>query len=188
MSSQAPFSVARDCLRTWRETLKQDYPLNPFIDERITLAIWRLGQVTSRQPGAPAFALRRVAQVLDWVWIRGLMGAELPAQVQAGPGLRLAHAGRGVILHYTASLGSNCSIYQQVTVGVRDDGGAARIGDNVFLGAGAKVLGEIEVADGTRVGANGVLLKPTEAGGTYVGVPAKLVRKHDPNASTNLDL
>lgn len=188
MPNQRPIAVARDCLRTWRATLKEDYPLNPFLDERITLAIWRLGQATSRQPGAPAFALRRVAQVLDWVWIRGLMGAELPAQVPAGPGLRLAHAGRGVILHHTASLGRNCSIYQQVTIGVRDDGGAARLGDNVFLGAGARVLGDIDVADGTRVGANGVLLKPTQSGGTYVGVPARLVRTHDPKAPTNLDL
>lgn len=187
MSSPSSFAVARQCLRTWRETLKEDFPLNPFLDEKMTLAVWRLGQCTSRQPGAPAFMLRRVAQVLDWVWIRGIIGAELPAQVPAGPGLRLAHGGRGVIVHYTTKIGSNCSIYQQVTIGVRDERGAATLGDNVFLGAGAKVLGPIDVATGTKVGANGVLLANSEPGGTYVGVPATLVKRSDPASTTNID-
>lgn len=187
MARQSSFGIAKDCLKTWRSTLKEDFLLNPFLDERMTLAVWRLGQCTSRQPGGPAFVLRRVAQVLDWAWIRGVIGAELPAQVSAGPGLRLAHGGRGVILHYTTSIGSNCAIYQQVTIGVRDKNDAATIGNNVFLGAGAKVLGEIRVADGTKVGANGVLVRDTEPGGTYVGVPAKLVKQGSPDQSTDLD-
>ena len=131
--------------------------------------------------------MRRVAQALDLIWVRGVIGADLPAQVPAGPGLRLAHAGRGVILHATASLGSNCVLYHQVTVGVRGGNHAATIGDNCYFGAGAKVLGQISVSDGTRVGANGVLLADTEQDGTYVGVPAKLIKRRATSAPAQDD-
>ncbi|GMA20275.1 serine O-acetyltransferase [Arsenicicoccus piscis] len=161
-----------EALAEARALLRADFPRNPFPIQRVTLTIWRLGQCLNGRPGLAAFAARRVVQVADVIWTRGIIGAELPTQVVAGPGLQLAHGGRGVILHYTTRIGDRASIYHQVTIGVRDDRSAATLGDGVFIGAGAKILGPIHVADGTRVGANAVLTKDTEGHCTYTGVPA----------------
>ncbi|WP_367379602.1 serine O-acetyltransferase [Arsenicicoccus sp. oral taxon 190] len=109
------------------------------------------------------------------MWVRGVIGAELPPQVVVGSGLCLAHAGRGVILHPETRIGAGVKIYHQVTVGVRDPHGAPNIGDRAMLGAGSKILGPIVVGDDTQVGANAVLLTSTEPGSTYVGIPARRV-------------
>lgn len=165
-------------LQAWRQAradLRADYPLNPFPVSRITLTIWRIGQRLKGKPGLTAFLARRVVQVADAVWIRGLMGAELPTSVPAGPGLRLPHGGRGVIIHATCSIGAGAVIYHRSTIGVRKGNQGPRLGDDVFIGTGAVVLGAIVVADGTSVGANAVLLEDTEPGSTYVGVAARRV-------------
>ncbi|NBI32563.1 serine O-acetyltransferase, partial [Enterorhabdus sp. P55] len=65
----------------------------------------------------------------------------------------------------------------QVTLGVTEDPLAApRLGKNVFIGAGAKVLGPVYVGDGAKVGANAVVLKDVPGGATAVGVPARIVQ------------
>jgi serine O-acetyltransferase len=163
----------RSLWRNYSATLRRDYARNDKIDARITLAVWRLGQTFHRQPGVVPFLLRRVSRVLDVVWLRGYMGAVLPPHVQAGPGLRLPHCARGVVLHHTTRIGSEVTIYHQVTIGVRDRRpAAATIGNNVSIGAGAKILGPVTVGDGCRVGANAVVITDVPAGASAVGVPA----------------
>ncbi len=167
---------AREAWRQAREDLRADFPVNPLPVSRITLTIWRIGQRLKGKPGVVAFLARRVVQVADAIWIRGLMGAELPTAVPAGPGLRLPHGGRGVIIHVTCSIGARAVIYHRTTIGVRKGNQGPRLGDDVFIGTGAVVLGAIVVADRTSVGANAVLLEDTEPGSTYVGVAARRVR------------
>lgn len=170
--------------------LKVDFTCNDAVDGRVTLVIWRLGQVATGRDGAVWFLQRRVAQVLNAVWTNGLMGAQLPPQVPAGPGLRLPHGGRGIILHPDAEIGAGCTIYHQVTLGIHHEehpgrvvGGRRRVapvlGDGAYIGAGAVLLGPLEVAPGTTVGANAVLLTDTEPGTTYVGVPAVACRTRE---------
>jgi serine O-acetyltransferase len=159
-------------LQAARRTLAADFARNPGADARATLVIWRLGQVGHGLPGAIGFVLRRLHGVVDAVWTRGVIGAEIPRSVAAGPGLLIPHACRGVILHPDTVIGSDVTLFHQVTIGVRDGGPPPRIGDSVYLGAGAKVLGTITLGTGARVGANAVVVRDVRAGATVVGVPA----------------
>ena len=71
----------------------------------------------------------------------------MPACCKIGKGLRIHHFG-GVILHPSVEIGEHCTIYHQVTIGdCGGYGGAAKIGDGVIIGAGAKIIGEIEIGD-----------------------------------------
>jgi serine O-acetyltransferase len=100
-----------------------------------------------------------------------------------GPGLVVAH-GYGAILT-AQQIGANCTVHQQVTVGWRHFLQGERVsteplrppilGDNVFLGTGAKVLGGISVGDNVVVGANAVVIHDVPDGFTAVGVPARLL-------------
>lgn len=153
--------------------LRSDWPLNRSLTARITLTILRAGTVLHRRGGVRAFAFRRLVQVADIIWIQGIMGAEIPTCVSLGTRLRLPHAGRGIMMHPSVIVGSDVTIYHRVSLGVRDGRGGPRIGNRVEIGAGAAILGPILVADGCRIGANAVLLRDTEAGRRYAGVPAR---------------
>lgn len=158
-----------------RRLLAADFPRNPFPPQRITLVVLRAGQALHGRSGVAAFVLRRIVAVARAVWIEGIIGSEIPSMVRIGPGLRLPHAGRGIVIHPSVSIGSGCTLYHQTALGVRDGGRGPLIGDDVEIGAGAKILGPVTVADGTRVGANAVLVSDTEAGGSYVGIPARRI-------------
>lgn len=162
-------------LRRWWNSYRADLPLNPYWEPRTTLAIWRLGQAVHGQAGPSAFLLRRVHGVLDTVWVRAVIGAELPRSVPAGPRLRLPHSGRGVVLHPASRLGSDVTLYHQVTLGVSGGSVPPSLGDGAYVGAGAKVIGDIAVGDGARIGANAVVVKPVPAGATAVGIPARVL-------------
>lgn len=166
-------SSIRDAWREAHDLLAADWPKNPFPMQRITLVIWRSGQALCGRRGLAPFVARRIVQVLDGVWIRGLLGAELPTQVICGPGVRIPHTARGVIIHPTCVLGANLVLYHRVTIGMSRSLPAPRLGDNVFIGCGAQIIGSLTVAEGTRIGAGAVLVTDTEPYHTYVGVPAR---------------
>jgi serine O-acetyltransferase len=94
---------------------------------------------------------------------------------EIGPGLVIAH-GYGTILN-ADRIGANCWIHQQVTIGWDYGGGRPTLEDDVFIGAGAKVLGSVVVGRGARIGANAVVLEDVPPGATAVGVPARIVRR-----------
>lgn len=165
----------RDALSEARSLLAADWPKNTFPMQRITLVIWRSGQALCGRRGFWPFLARRVVQVFDGIWIRGLIGAELPTQAICGPGVRIPHAARGVIIHPTCVIGANVVLYHRVTLGMTGVLPGPRIEDDVQLGTGATVLGPITVRRGTRIGAGAVVVKDTEERRTYVGVPAHAV-------------
>ena len=87
--------------------------------------------------------------------------------------------GCGVVIGETTVVGDNCTIYQGVTlggVGLNKGKRHPTLGNNVTVGAGAKILGAFEVGDNCRVAANAVLLKPLENDTTAVGIPARPVK------------
>lgn len=92
-----------------------------------------------------------------------------------GPGLVLQHGFSTILTAH--SIGENCWVNQQVTVGYTDKGGSPRIGNNVSIGAGAKVLGDIVIGDNVRIGANAVVVKSVPPNCTVVGVPASIVKR-----------
>ena len=131
-----------------------------------------------------------VYRLFRWCWERGIptqplrffveraieiaTGIQIPAEARIGKGLRIHHFG-GIILHNSVQLGEHCTIFHGVTLGeTRSMGGAPRVGNDVVMGAGAKILGRIELGDGCRVGANAVVLTSVPPGYVAVGVPAKL--------------
>ncbi len=87
----------------------------------------------------------------------------------------------GIIIHSRAKIGENVTIMQNVTIGGRRNGDkdAATIGDHVFIGAGAILLGPIKVGERAAIGAGSVVLKDVPAHATAVGNPARIIRKED---------
>ena len=88
--------------------------------------------------------------------------------------------GAGVVIGETAIIGDNVLIYHGVTLGGVSSTKTKRhptIGNNVVIGAGAKVLGDILIGDNVKIGANAVVLDDVEDNNTVVGVPAKIVKK-----------
>lgn len=130
--------------------------------------------------GNPAGVL--AGRLAAHVW-KGVPGIDLSG-TPIGPGLFISH-GQATILS-AERIGANLQVHQGVTVGW-DYRGDRRpiIGDDVFIGAGAKVLGAVTVGDGARIGANAVVVCDVPAGATAVGVPA-VVRECRPATISRL--
>lgn len=104
---------------------------------------------------------------------------EIHPGAQLGHGILIDH-GCGVVIGETAIVGDNCTIYQGVTLGgVGTEKGKRHptLGNNVMVGAGAKILGSFEIGDNCSVAANAVLLRPLEGNTTAAGIPARPVKK-----------
>lgn len=105
-------------------------------------------------------------------------GTEIHPAATIGRGLFIDH-GSGVVIGETAVIGDNCVLYQGVTLGGTGKDVGKRhptLGNNVLVGAGAKVLGPFKVGDGAKIAAGAVVLNEVPAGATAVGVPARVVR------------
>ena len=108
-------------------------------------------------------------------FIQVITGIELPCEVKVGKNFRIDHFG-GIIISGFASFGDNCVIRNGVTVGLRrvDEPLAPKIGNNVDIGAGAKVLGDITIRNNVVIGANAVVLHDVPPDSIAVGIPARI--------------
>lgn len=105
-------------------------------------------------------------------------GIEIHPGAKIGKGLFIDH-GMGVVIGETAEVGDNCTLYQGVTLGGTGKDKGKRhptLGNNVMVGAGAKILGPFKVGDDSKVGANALVLSEVPPNSTAVGVPARVVR------------
>ncbi len=91
-----------------------------------------------------------------------------------GPGLVILHS-FGIVINSSVRAGKNLVIEHGVTIGAEKNQSPV-LGDNVFIGAGAKVIGAVTIGSDVKIGANAVVLKDLPDGATAVGVPAKVVR------------
>jgi len=112
-------------------------------------------------------------------FLRFVFGCFIPYKTRIGNrNVHFGHNGLGVVLDHRCVIGDNVRIDQQVTIGIRwDEKRAPVIGNNVRIGAGAKVLGSINIGDNVRIGANAVVLTDIPEGATAVGVPARIILK-----------
>jgi serine O-acetyltransferase len=117
-------------------------------------------------------AMRKYARVRHTFWSI-VTGSDIDPRAQLGSNLKLPHP-NGVVFHECAVVGDDCMIMQQVTLGMIGDGEYPAIGNRVYIGAGAKVLGKVRVGDGARIGAMAVVLQDVPAGHTAVGIPARV--------------
>jgi len=110
---------------------------------------------------------------------RFFTGIEIHPGAQIGKGLFIDH-GSGVVIGETTIIGDNCTLYQGVTLGGTGKDTGKRhptLGDNVMVGAGAKVLGNFTVGSGAKIAAGAVVLGPVPENCTAVGIPAHVVRR-----------
>jgi serine O-acetyltransferase len=102
-----------------------------------------------------------------------LHGLDIPPSVEIGPGLYIPHPVGTVVM--AQRVGANVSLVSAITIGMRATPDFPVIGDGVFVGAGARILGAIIVGAGANIGANAVVLKDVPPGATAVGVPARIL-------------
>ena len=120
------------------------------------------------------FLARFVSQLSRWT-----TGIEIHPGAKIGKRLFIDH-GMGVVIGETSTIGDDCTIYHGVTLGATDCGAPKRhpdLGNRVMVGAGAKVLGPIQIGDDAKIGANSVVLKNVPQGATAVGTPARILVK-----------
>ncbi len=104
-------------------------------------------------------------------------GISIPVECKIGKGFRIHHFG-GIIFHPSVEIGEGCTVYHEVTIGDRGGrGNAARIGNKVMIGAGAKIIGEIEIGNDCIIGANAVVREPVPDGSYVFGNPALIREK-----------
>jgi serine O-acetyltransferase len=142
---------------------------------------WRYG-VRPALVRKPLSLLYKIAHKLAQI----MTGIDLPCEVEVGRNFVIDHFGAIIISGY-ASFGDNCRIRNGVCVGLRyvDDPCAPIIGNNVDIGAGAKVLGPITIGDNVMIGANAVVITDVPADCIAVGVPATIrPRRTKPQADT----
>jgi serine O-acetyltransferase len=139
-------------------------------------------------PGLQALVFHRVAHRLNRMSIpfiprlisylsRFLTGVEIHPGASIGKGIFIDH-GMGVVIGETAIIGDYSLIYQGVTLGGTGKDKGKRhptIGENVVVGAGAKVLGNIQIGDNVRIGAGSVVLRDVPSDCTVVGIPGRIV-------------
>ncbi|WKK71714.1 serine acetyltransferase [Rathayibacter oskolensis] len=153
--------------------MRGDLAAKGHASDRLTVLIFRFGQyATASRRRVPHRIAFRTA---DLLWTRVIVGAELPPSAIVGPGLRLPHWGRGVILHPRTVIGRNAFIYHGVTIG-ESKGGTPVIGDDVYIGARATVVGAVRVGDGVRIGAGTVVVRDLPDNTTAVGGSTRIVR------------
>jgi len=147
-------------------------------------------EVLTCYPGLHAVMLHRVAHAcwnagLKWLGrfishlSRWFTGIEIHPAAKIGDRVFIDH-GMGIVMGETVEIGDGCTIYQGVTLGgtslYKGEKRHPTLGQNVVIGAGAKVLGGFTVGDGAKVGSNAVVTKPVPAGATAVGNPARIIQ------------
>ena len=101
-------------------------------------------------------------------------GSDIPLNSKIGGGLLLPHP-NGVVIHPRSSIGPNCLIFSQVTIGSRSGDEFPQIGGHVDIGTGAKILGGVKIGDHVRIGANAVVINDVPSFSDVVGVPARVI-------------
>ena len=148
-----------------------------FTDGTMAMVFYRLMQAARRHRLVP---IELLANRLNGIFCNCYIGRG----AEFGPGFVLIHAD-GVVINRLVRGGENVYVEHQVTIGA-DRGTSPVLGDNIFIGAGAKIIGPVTIGDGARIGANAVVIKDVPAWATAVGVPAKVVRQRSAEDSDSL--
>jgi len=153
--------------RGWVEMLCCYPGLHAISLHRISHRIWR-----SRLP------LKLVARCMSQVG-RALTGIEIHPGARIGHSVFIDH-GMGVVIGETTEIGHRCLLYQGVTLGGTGKDHGKRhptLGENVVVGAGAKVLGAITIGPNTRIGAGSVVVRDVDEDSTVVGIPGRVIHQ-----------
>jgi serine O-acetyltransferase len=158
-------------------------------------------EIVFAYPGFHARQLHRIAHVLHKRGLRlparvishlsrAVTGVEIHPGADIGEGLFVDH-GMGVVIGETSVIGDDCHLYQGVTLGGSSTKRVKRhptLGNGVIVGAGAKIIGAVNIGDGAKIGAGSVVVTNVPAHATVVGVPGHIVAYADANDETVLKL
>ena len=136
-----------------------------------------------------AKGLRTIPRLISQL-ARFITGIEIHPGAEIGCGFFIDH-GMGVVIGETAEIGNYVTLYQGVTLGGTGKERGKRhptIGNNVVIGAGAKVLGSISIGDDAKIGAGSVVLKDVEENSTVVGIPGRVVSRDGRRVHPERDL
>jgi serine O-acetyltransferase len=152
-------------------------------------------------PGVHALAFHRLAHAM---WRRGwtiparflshvsrfVTGIEIHPAAKLGPGLFIDH-GMGVVIGETAEVGENVTLLQGVTLGgtsLKREKRHPTLGNNVVVGAGAKIIGAFKIGDGSRIGAGSVVVREVPSNSVVVGVPGRVTYRDGQRVAGGIDL
>jgi len=152
-------------------------------------------------PGVHAVWFHRVAHRLwNWGWLtlgrlvshlnRFVTGIEIHPAAKLGPGLFIDH-GMGVVIGETAEVGENVTLLHGVTLGgtsLKREKRHPTLGNNVVVGAGAKILGAFKIGDGSRIGAGSVVVREVPPNSVVVGVPGRVTHRDGHRVGGEIDL
>jgi serine O-acetyltransferase len=149
-------------------------------------------EVFTTYPGLHAVLVHRLSHALwnsGFKWLARFLSnvARLFTGIEIHPGAQMGRRffidhGMGVVIGETAIIGDDCTLYHGVTLGGTSWQKGKRhptLGRDVVVGAGAKVLGPIDIGDGARIGSNAVVVKPVPPGATVVGIPGRIIERSD---------
>jgi len=152
-------------------------------------------------PGVHALAFHRLAHTM---WRHGwtiparflshvsrfVTGIEIHPAAKLGPGLFIDH-GMGVVIGETAEVGENVTLLQGVTLGgtsLKREKRHPTLGNNVVVGAGAKIIGGFKIGDGSRIGAGSVVVREVPTNSVVVGVPGRVTYRDGQRVAGGIDL
>ena len=144
-----------------------------FMNPGFKFMVWqRIAHITSNKS--------KLIYIIPWMKLRKLKyryGYDIPAETEIGNGFYIGHIG-GIVISGKAIIGKNCNISQGVTIGFSSRGtkkGYPTIGNNVYIGPGAIIIGNINIGDDVAIGANAVVLNDIANSSVAAGIPAKIV-------------
>lgn len=143
-------------------------------DGASAMVLYRLTQSIASLP-----LVRPLALLVQWV-NRLINGCVIGVDSDFGPGFVIMHP-VGIVINSKVRGGRNVTLESGVVIG-DEKGQSPRLGDNIFVGAGAKIIGGLTVGDQVKIGANAVVVRSAPAGATMLGIPAKPYGTAEPSA------
>lgn len=140
------------------------------------MAVYRFGRWSLERTTRPGRWITSKIYGLLFLGVELATGITLNREATVGEGFHLVHSGN-IKVHPGVVIGDRVGLMHDVTLGTNmERGGVPRLGNDVFIGAGAKILGAITIGDGARVAANSLVLNDVPPGATAIGVPARVMR------------
>lgn len=163
----------------------KDLWLNPAV---WSIAVYRFSNWLYK--GTPPALLRIPFKLLAFFAVKFcvvFMEMDIDPQATIGGGFYIGHIG-GVHINPGAVLGRNCDLAHRITIGASAMGrqGVPVLGDDVYIGTGAVLVGKIKVGDGAKIAANTLVMSNVPAGATVMGVPGRIIMRPKPVAAASV--